>query len=147
MSPGAAERESESSVQKHSSLTDPLIDAILRYQEVCNRHGIAAAVACFTDEGYIEDIHGQRYGGRAVLRAAHEYDRASAITVTFGDFTVTGDTHACRFVQCTESIGSPAWTGCTSPRPSPSTGGASAHSSPIRLRRGKARATGARKGR
>ena len=78
-----------------------LIARLKRYQDVCNRYDIDAALEMFADDGCIE-VRGVRYCGKAVLREAHEYDLGSKTQVAFDDFAVEGNVVRCRFITCDE---------------------------------------------
>ena len=86
--------------QKPFSESD-LIAQLCAYQNVCNRYDLDAAVNMFTDDGCIE-VRGVRYCGRATLYAAHEYDLASRMQVTFNQWTVERNLVRCHFMACDE---------------------------------------------
>jgi hypothetical protein len=81
-----------------SHLQDPLA-LLQKYQEVCNRYDVEAAVALFADDGSIE-VHGTVYCGQAALRAAHECDMGSQTQVSFSDYVVEGERVSCTFITC-----------------------------------------------
>src|SRR5215203_5191133 len=74
-----------------------LLALVRRYQGVCNRYDVEAAVAMFADDGGIE-YAGTLYTGRDVLRATHEYDMGAGNVVEFTDLAVDGDRVRCTFI-------------------------------------------------
>jgi hypothetical protein len=80
------------------NVQDP-ITLLQHYAAVCNRYDIDAAIALFSEDGYIE-INGIVYRGQAALRSAHECDMGSQTQVTFGGYAVQGDRVTCTFTTC-----------------------------------------------
>jgi hypothetical protein len=86
-------------MESHPTPPEDLVARLKAYEQVCNQHDIAAAVAMFTADGCIE-VQGKPYCGPALLRAAHEYDLASQTQVNFSDFVVAGNTVRCTVIYC-----------------------------------------------
>jgi hypothetical protein len=75
------------------------IARLRRYEEVCNRYDIDAAVAMFTEDGVIDDL-GRQYRGSDALRDAHEYDLATSAQIRLSDFRLVENTVHCQFLYC-----------------------------------------------
>lgn len=66
------------------------------YEETSNRHDVEGCTTMFTEDGSIV-LMGDVFAGRDVIRAAHEYDRASRTFVKFSELFLRDNIVHCTF--------------------------------------------------